>query len=69
MEGVAVMEIEEFQSYSPAPEVLPPVPALIARSYLLILKIAVMFRSCVMSTVVVEAFMSAMPSPLHPEKE
>ena len=60
---------EEFQSKVPDPVTEPPVPADARSVYRLIEKDAEAFRSCVMSAVVVVAFRSVMPSPIHPVKE
>ena len=67
--GVAVIGTEEFQSKTPAPVTVPPVPPDARRVYLLIANEAETLRSWVMSTVVVEALRSAMASPLHPMNE
>ena len=66
---VAEIGTEEFQSKVPDPVTEPPVTADARSVYLLIEKDAETLRSCVMSTVVVEAFTSAMPSPPHPMNE
>ena len=66
---VAEIGTEEFQSKVPDPVTEPPVPANARSVYRLIEKDAEAFRSCVMSAVVVVAFRSVMPSPIHPVKE